>query len=107
MTTTVQHNAPAPVAEPLDTTVVTSWKAPIAFAIFTLLALALAVFAPRDGNTTFRLSTPADAIQLPEITVPSLPALWITIVLMLLCSAAIAIAVRNRGGPPGGRPESS
>ncbi len=82
VSTAVQQPAPAPQVQALDTTVVTSWKAPIAFAIFTLLALALAVFAPQDGDTTFRLSTQSDFIQLPEITVPTMPALWITIVLL-------------------------
>ena len=100
MTTALQHNAPAPVAEPLDTTVVTSWKAPIAFAIFTLAALALAVFAPRDGETTFRLSTQADVIQLPEITVPSMPALWITIVLLALATAYSAMLVASKRKVP-------
>ena len=100
MSTAVQHPAPAPQVVALDTTVVTSWKAPIAFAIFTLLALALAVFAPRDGNTTFRLSTPADAIQLPEITVPSLPALWITIVLLALATAYSAMLVATKRRVP-------
>ena len=71
MSATVQQPAPSPEIVSLDTTVVTSWKAPIAFAIFTLLALALAVFAPQDGDTTFRLSTQSDLIQLSEITVPT------------------------------------
>ena len=46
-----------------------SWKAPIALAIFTVLYALLILAAPRGGETTFRISTQADAIQLPEITV--------------------------------------
>ena len=87
MSTTAEHHRTAPQPDALDTTVVTSWKAPIAFAVFTLVALALAVFAPREGVTKFRLSSPTDAVQLPEITVPTMPALW-TVVVMT-------------GGPPG------
>jgi general nucleoside transport system permease protein len=97
---TVQQTAPAPAAEPLATTVVTSWKAPIAFAVFTLAALALAVFAPREGDTTFRLSTQADTIQLPEITVPSMPALWITIVLLALATVYSAVIVASKRKVP-------
>ena len=100
MSTAVQHPAPAPQVVALDTTVVTSWKAPIAFAIFTLLAIALAVFAPQDGETTFRLSTQSDVIQLPEITVPTMPTLWITIVLLALATAYSAMLVASKRRVP-------
>ena len=98
--TTVQQPAPASEIVVLPTTVVTSWKAPIAFAIFTLLALALAVFAPRDGDTTFRLSTQSDVIQLPEITVPTMPALWTTIVLLAFATAYSAFLVSTKRRVP-------
>lgn len=94
--TTVEPQAATPAAEPLATTVVTSWKAPIAFAAFTLGALALAIFAPREGATTFRLSTASDLIQLPEITVPTMPALWVTIVLLALATAYSAYLVASK-----------
>ena len=45
---------------------VRSWKAPIALAIFTVLYALLILAAPRGGETTFRISTQADAIQLPD-----------------------------------------
>jgi len=98
--TTAVQPAPAPQVEALDTTVVTSWKAPIAFGIFTILALALAVFAPQDGDTTFRLSTQSDVIQLPEITVPTMPALWFTIVLLALATAYSAFIVSSKRRVP-------
>jgi ABC-type uncharacterized transport system permease subunit len=98
--TTVQQPAPAAEIVVLPTTVVTSWKAPIAFAAFTLGALALAVFAPREGDTTFRLSTPSDVIQLPELTVPSMPALWVTIVLLTLATAYSAMLVSTKRRVP-------
>ena len=56
MTTVTEHHTVAPQPDALAKTVVTSWKAPIAYAIFVLVALALAVFAPRDGVTTYRLT---------------------------------------------------
>ena len=100
MTTTAQQHASSPEAEGLPTTVVTSWKAPIAFAIVTLGALALAVFAPREGDTTFRLSAPSDLIQLPEIVVPAMPALWVTIVLLALATAYSAMLVATKRRVP-------
>lgn len=100
MSRTVEHHTVAPQPEALDTTVVTSWKAPIAFAIFTLVALALAVFAPREGDTTFRLSSPTDVVQLPEVTVPAMPALWITIVLLGAVTAYSAWLVSSKRKVP-------
>ncbi|KRC60507.1 ABC transporter permease [Agromyces sp. Root81] len=87
MSTTAEHHRTAPQPEALATTVVTSWKAPIAFAVFTLAELALAVFAPREGVTKFRLSSPTDAVQLPEVTVPTMPALWTVVVLLAAVTA--------------------
>lgn len=100
MSTTAEHHRTAPQPEALDTTVVTSWKAPIAFAVFTLAALALAVFAPRDGVTKFRLSSPSDAVQLPEISVPSMPALWVVVVLLAVVTAYSAWLVTAKRRVP-------
>jgi ABC-type uncharacterized transport system permease subunit len=87
VSTTTQQPAPGSQTISLATTVVTSWKAPIAFALLTLAALALALFVPPEGDTTFRLSSPTDAIQLPEITVPAMPTLWVVIVLLAVVTA--------------------
>jgi len=87
VSTTTQQPAPGSQTISLATTVVTSWKAPIAFALLTLAALALALFVPPEGDTTFRLSSPTDAIQLPEITVPAMPTLWLVIVLLAVVTA--------------------
>ncbi len=96
--------APAPAAPQsttLDTTVVTSWKAPIAFGIFTLLLLAVAVFAPRSGGTTtYRLSTSNDLIQLPELVVPAMPALWTVVVLLAIATAYSAWLVSQKRRVP-------
>ncbi|MGH3704212.1 MAG: ABC transporter permease [Agromyces sp.] len=100
MSTTAEHHRTAPQPEALDTTVVTSWKAPIAFAVFTLAALALAVFAPREGVTKFRLSSPTDAVQLPEVTVPTMPALWTVVVLLAVVTAYSAWLVASKKRVP-------
>jgi ABC-type uncharacterized transport system permease subunit len=90
----------APQPATLDTTVVTSWKAPISFGIFTLVALALAVFAPRPGETTYRLSLPNDVIQLPELTVPAMPTLWVVVVLLAAATAYSAWLVSSKRRVP-------
>lgn len=100
MTQTVQQPGPASEVVILPTTVVTSWKAPIAFAAFALAALALAVFAPRDGATTFRLSTASDVIQLPELSAPSLSTLWVIVALLVLATAySISLVSTKRRVP--------
>ena len=93
---------PAPADQPvvLATTVITSWKAPIAFGIFTLVLLALAVFAPRPGETTYRLSVPRDVIQLPELTVPVMPAMWTVVVLLAAVTAYSAWLVVSKRRVP-------
>jgi ABC-type uncharacterized transport system permease subunit len=67
-----QQPQPAPDAPiVLETVVVRSWKAPIAFGIFTVIAFLLFVIWHRDGNSTFRLSSEGDVIQLPTVVLPS------------------------------------
>ena len=100
MSQTTEHQHIAPQPAQLATTVVTSWKAPIAFAIFTLAALALAIFVPREGDTTFRWSSPTDAIQLPEISVPAMPALWTVIILLAAITVYSAWLVRSKRRVP-------
>ncbi|HZW42562.1 MAG TPA: ABC transporter permease [Agromyces sp.] len=90
----------APQPASLETTVVTSWKAPVVFGIFTLVALALAVFAPRPGDTTYRLSLPNDVIQLPELTVPAMPTLYTIVVLLALATAYSAWLVASKRRVP-------
>lgn len=100
MSTTADDRSLAPQPQALDTTVVTSWKAPIALGIFTLLLLALAVFAGRPGDTTYRLSLPNDVIQLPELVVPTMPALWTVVVLLAATTAYSAFLVSTKRRVP-------
>ncbi|MGY6497257.1 MAG: ABC transporter permease [Microcella sp.] len=55
------------------TIAVRSWKAPIGFSAFVVIAAVLFIGLARDGVTNFRLSTNSDLIQLPEIPLPALP----------------------------------
>ncbi|MET0783206.1 ABC transporter permease [Orlajensenia leifsoniae] len=103
MSTTTENTAPAPTPAPvvvLAKTVITSWKAPVAFLVFTLAMFALAIFGARPGDTTFRLSSPADAIQLPEVVVPSAPTVWVVAILLAVVTIVSAAMVRAQKRVP-------
>ncbi|WP_083365327.1 ABC transporter permease [Microterricola viridarii] len=87
-----------PSSEPiaLDTAVIKSWKAPIAFGIFTVIAFLMFVLNARPGETTFRLSTERDAVQLPEVVVNSATTGWVVFLALVLITAASALAVISR-----------
>jgi ABC-type uncharacterized transport system permease subunit len=83
-----------------ETTVIRSWKAPIGMAIFGALYAILLLAAPHEGDTTFRLSTEADAIQLPELVVPVMLTAWVCFGFMVLLTLASAYFVRQGGRSP-------
>ena len=85
---------------PTETTIVRSWKAPIAMAIFAVLYVILLLAAPRTGSTTFRLSTDSDAIQLPDLVVPVMPTAWLCCGILILLTLASAYFVRAGGRSP-------
>ena len=71
-----------------DRAIITSWKAPIALAIFTVIAGILFLVIRRNVDTsTFRLSTPSDVIQLPNIVLPT----FVTGVLVTIILAGLAV----------------
>ncbi|GAA1668108.1 ABC transporter permease [Microbacterium lacus] len=74
---------------------VRSWKAPIAFAVFTVLYALLILAVPRSGETTFRISTEADALQLPAISAPVGVTIWTVFGLLVLLTVFSAILVRG------------
>lgn len=88
MSTTSAPDRPTELPHDLSRTVVVSWKAPIAYAIFTLLLFLLVLLAPRDGETTFRLARSTDFFQIPEITVSSTLSCWISVIIL----AAVTVA---------------
>ncbi len=73
----------------LSTAAVRNWKPPIGFGIFAAIALMLFTFSPRDGITTFRLSTSSDLIQLPPISA-DVTVVTIVVVILLFALAAYA-----------------
>lgn len=62
-----------------------SWKAPIALAVFAVIALALFVLGSPGGTTRFQLSQASDLIQLPSPELPTLATgIVISVVLLLM-----------------------
>ncbi len=82
------------------TTVVRSYKAPIALAAFAILFALLVLLAPRTGQATLRLSNDSDAIQLPALSLPVAATGWVCLVLMLLLTAGALYFVRAQGRAP-------
>ncbi|AWB85761.1 ABC transporter permease [Mycetocola zhujimingii] len=84
MTTTTAEES---VSASLESATIKSWKAPIAYAIFTLIAILLFVVNGRDGTSRFRLSSDADVIQLPVIDAPTRLTCVVVVVLLLAITA--------------------
>ncbi|MCK8608622.1 ABC transporter permease [Agromyces sp. C10] len=99
MTAPTQHHATTS-SPGLDTTVVVSWKAPIAFAVVTVLLAILFIASPHAGDATFRLSTGSDLIQLPELVLNGIVATWIGVVLLAAVTVASAALVRAKRRVP-------
>jgi simple sugar transport system permease protein len=97
----VTTTAPASGQIVHEKALVRSWKAPIALAIFAILGLVMAFVYPNDGETTFTLSTTADAIQLPPLVVPTtVTVIVLAVLLVLLTLGAGAFVASARGRAP-------
>lgn len=75
--------------------VVRSWKAPIAFAVFTVLGAVLFIALARGGDTTYRLSNDTDAIVLPAIVLPADATGIVTVLLMAIIAVYGFLVVRG------------
>jgi ABC-type uncharacterized transport system permease subunit len=88
------------VSASLESATIKSWKAPIAYAIFSLLAILLFVINGRDGVSRFRLSNEADVIQLAPIDNPTrLTCLILVILLVAITAYATLLSSRARRVP--------
>ncbi|HWK78502.1 ABC transporter permease subunit, partial [Microbacterium sp.] len=79
---------------------VVSWKAPVIFAIFTVLFALLPLLAPREGETTFRLSAGEAFFTVPDVVLPATATAWIAVVLLAAATVFAVIRVRARRGIP-------
>ncbi|WP_208322669.1 ABC transporter permease [Salinibacterium sp. ZJ454] len=68
----------------LETTTITSWRTPIALGIFTLISLAFVLIPTDATQSTFRISTLNDVIQLPDIVLPVLPTVIAAVLVLAL-----------------------
>ncbi len=75
-------------------------KAPIMLGVLSLGLLLIALFEGREGETTFRLATAKDFVQLPALTVPATGTLWGAVVLTAgIAVASALLAARRRLTP--------
>ena len=80
-----------------ETAVITSWKAPIALAVFTIVAIILFVLNRRPEETsTFRFSRTRDLIQLPEVALPTFATGVVVTVLLFALTAYAAYRVYSK-----------
>uniref|UniRef100_UPI003F51A252 ABC transporter permease subunit n=1 Tax=Agromyces zhanjiangensis TaxID=3158562 RepID=UPI003F51A252 len=101
MTAPSQHHATAaPTERTLDSTTVISWKAPISFAVITVLLAVLFLTTRHSGDATFRLSTGSDLIQIPEITISGPVTTWTCIILLTGITVVSAAMVRAKRSVP-------
>ncbi|HLT66721.1 MAG TPA: ABC transporter permease, partial [Microbacterium sp.] len=91
MTTTTPA---APIVH--ETAIVRSWKAPIAYGIFALVAVLFAFVFPATGDTLFELSTEREAIQLAPVAVPTQSAVIVTALLLVVLTALSVFFVASR-----------
>ena len=94
MSTISPTAAPAsPLADrPVETT--RSWKLPIGYGVFTLIAIVLFGLLPRSGTTTFRLANAGDFFALPNVPLPALGTGTVVIVLLAILTVYAFIETR-------------
>ena len=94
MSTTIEETRLAGV------TTVVSRKGPVLFAFLTVVLALFVLLAPQSGDTTFRLATGSDFVQLPKVTVPSTATTWACVVFCALCTAAAAVLYTRQRNTP-------
>lgn len=81
--------APASETVALERAVVKHWKAPISYAVLTIVALVLTVVLGREGSATLRLASGGDFLQLPDAVLPA-RATGIVVVVLLAALTALS-----------------
>ncbi|MGD6978414.1 MULTISPECIES: ABC transporter permease [Citricoccus] len=88
--------APQPQRE-----IVRHWATPITFAVLTVISLLVFALGASGESATFRISTEADAVQIPDIVAPTVPVGWIITLLLAALTVWGLLSVRRRGTVPG------
>ncbi len=77
-----------------------SWKAPIAFGVFSVISWILFVLLRRGSSTNFRLSTETDFIQLPSIDLPATgTGVVVAIIVTLMTGLSFFFSSRAKSSP--------
>ncbi|WMY79582.1 ABC transporter permease [Citricoccus sp. I39-566] len=105
-TTVTSPGGPSP-ADPADgavstataptTDVVRHWTTPIAFAVLTVVSLVVFALNASGASATFRISTDADAVRIPDLVAPTVPLGWTVTVLLAALTVWGARQVRRSG----------
>src|ERR1700712_3379097 len=84
----------------LERAAIRSWKAPIIFAVFTVVAVLLFIAFGRSGVSHFNLSTSVDVIKLPIATLPTrATGVVLTIALAVIAVVSFFLAYTARKVP--------
>lgn len=82
------------------TVAVVSWKAPVVFGAATALFALLPLLVPRPGDATFRLTSGAEVIALPDLVLPGTLTAWLAVAIAAAVTvAAFVLATRRRRVP--------
>jgi len=77
-----------------------SWKAPIAFGVFAVLAVVLFWVFGKDASSNFRLSTDTDLIQLDSVDLPThITGIVISVALIVITAYSAWLSVKKRPTP--------
>lgn len=80
--------------------VLKSWKAPIAFSIFTVASFVIFILFNTGASTNFRLSTESDFIQLPAIDLPALgTGIFVTALLFVMTALSFIYSQKGKSSP--------
>lgn len=96
---TVNPNAGG-IATVRETESLVTWRAPIALAIFTVLAAVIAIFAGRAGETGFKFGSMTDMLQIAEIKLPSQGTQWFAVIVMTALTVVAVMIVRGKHKVP-------
>ena len=89
MTTMAAAPTPAPADAPIqrELVAVVSRKTPIILATLVAAFAAVLLGSDRSGDTTFRLASPNDLFQIPDLTLPAIPTAWVMLIGCALLAA--------------------
>lgn len=91
-----QTNTLEPSVEATAQVAVKNWKAPIAFAVITVVAAVIYIMFNTGSSTNFRLSTESDVIQLAPIDLPALGT-GITVTVLMAIITALSFYLTSQG----------